>query len=354
MCHTVFPQLNQFGKSFFDNGFRIPGSEDSSPLAFGKTSPVSFSTRATLVYDPKADKKVQTVWDDAQIHLSGLLTKNDAFYMHLHAFEMSRGGDFYEIWAQHSFGGKSPLNIRIGQFVLPLAFTPELQRLTWGEYLAYGQRVGFNDFSLANPQTGITASWGKPNNGLRLDVAFTQPRRHFENGGGEDSNLLFTSPTFSNVFTKVQYQAERVRVGIFHDSGKTNLFTTVSDGEGSSSISKSTDSYTRSGIDAEAQLGKFRLYGQLLAGTHSNPLSNGERGSMNGGFIGLDYAMGKKCMIYLRYDKAQTRTSDGLSTQLGPLFGFTHLLKPNWQAQLEYQHMGSDENLLVFSNRIAF
>ncbi len=349
MCHTVFPQLNRFGKSFLDNGFRIPNSENSSPLAFHHNIPFSFSTRASLQYDPQADKKVTTVWDDLQLHGSGLLTRNDSFYLHHHIFENSRGGDIYEAWLQHSFDGKAHLNLRVGQFVQLLAFAPEIQRLNYGDYIVYKMQVGLDDFTFASRLTGVLLTGGALEDGVRYSVSFTQPHRVFdggaEMGSASSPTLAFTSPVFANLFARVQYRRNHQQFGLFTDFGQTNLITDQG---------HFADHYARYGLDAEIACGKGRIYGLWIVGTNSDPVGTGARGSLNGGFAGVDYRFNPRILAYVHYDHAQTRSPLGGDQQQGPSLGVIGLVKPFLQVQAEYEHRQAADNLFVLSTRVGF
>lgn len=43
----------------------------------------------------------------------------------------------------------------VGQFELPLSFSPEIERLSSFEYLAFDRQLGANPFNLNRPQLGI-------------------------------------------------------------------------------------------------------------------------------------------------------------------------------------------------------
>ena len=147
-CHSHVPQLNDFGRAFQLNNFRIPGQEKDAPLALRRTSPLGLEMLAHVSNDSRAAKgeKWNRSFDALLLQGGGLLTLKDSFYLHHHVLEDNRPGDVYELWVQHAFDDKANLKLRIGQYEQPLGLSPEILRLTHSGYLGYEAGVGQNDF----------------------------------------------------------------------------------------------------------------------------------------------------------------------------------------------------------------
>lgn len=347
-CHTVFPQLNDFGRAFLLNNFRVPGQEKTARLAWHHTIPFSFQVKAHLGFDTK-DNKTSGLIDESQLHGSGLFTKQDAFYLHHHLNEGNGPGDTYEAWIQHALPGKLHLNLRLGQFEQPLGITPEIQTLPHSEYLVYGMPVGLNDFAFAAPARGLTLSGGSLGDGIRFAVSVNQPRRLFEEDGGPKEpgrpEVLSTQPKFGNVFARVQQQVKGKRIGLFGYLGRAEITTDAG---------RFTDHFSRVGVDAEAQLGQWRLYGLWLTGHNSNPSGTGEGGSLNGGFVGVDYHIHNRYVAYVRYDRAHSRGPFAEGLDEGPVAGVTWLATQNWRLILEYDRRRDNRNGIFLSTHAAF
>jgi hypothetical protein len=342
-CHTLYPQLNEFGRSFLNNNFRIPGQEAKAPRAWERTLPLSFQAIGTLSHQPDGDPQTD-FGNEIQLLGGGLLSKKDTFYLHHHLLQDDRSGDLLELWAQHSFDGRYPVNLRLGQFEHQLNLTPEIQLLTVSEYLIYDMEVGMNDFRFSTPIRGLLASGGATGDGLRWWFTVHQARRGAAHGGGGDDgggghNAVRpaggvhpggeegTNPQFGNLFLRVQHQSRGRRISLFGYQGSSEL---VMPGM------RATDHFYRAGAEAEAFLGKWRLYGLWLTGRHSNPAAMGEKGSLNGGFAGVDYRLHPRILGYARYDRAHSRGPEAEGLNQGPTVGLTGLVREGWRLNGEY------------------
>lgn len=343
-CHTVFPQLNPFGKRFLWNNFRVPGKENEAPLAFrGKNplSPFALQLQATLNHDTSADPETDPRTNEIQWNGAGLLTRRDAFYLHHHIIRNDHPGDTYEAWLQHVFPGRHPLLVRVGQLEQPLAFTPHVQRRTLiqAPYLVYEMPVGLNDFGFNAPARGVTFSGGALRDGLRFALSLNQPRRLLT------TEAEATHPQFDNLFGRAQCQfGGKNIIGVFGFRGATEI---VADGR------RFEDEFTRFGVDFERQTGRWRLYALYLTGHHADPDGTGGSGSLNGGFVGVDHYIHDRYVAYLRFDRAHSRSPLSSRQDQGVTIGITGLVRENWRFGLEYQRRQGDRNVFVLSTHLA-
>ena len=157
VCHTVYPQLNRFGRDFRDNGFRMP--DEVQELLKKKVSPVGshdpatggaaaqagsgfwsfipeeipFSIQAKLhgVLNPKGDIKTDFQFEELQLQGGGTFTSRVSYYLHHHLAEEGEPGELYAGWLRfNNLFGSNWLNVTVGQAELPLSFSPEIERLS--------------------------------------------------------------------------------------------------------------------------------------------------------------------------------------------------------------------------------
>src|SRR6266540_2749746 len=105
-CHTHFPLLNEFGRAFLNNNFRMPGGEREAPLAFRQNIPLSLQVDAHASRDTGAERGSEMGLDAVILNAGGLLTHQDSFFLHHHLQEENRPGEVYEAWVQHAFPGR--------------------------------------------------------------------------------------------------------------------------------------------------------------------------------------------------------------------------------------------------------
>jgi hypothetical protein len=110
-CHTIYPQLNRFGRDFRDNGFRMPDEiqdflKKSTPAApaqgtaaatedFWSFIPdqIPFSIQAKLhdAINPKGDVKSDFQLEELQLQSGGTFTPRISYYLHHHLVSRPSG-----------------------------------------------------------------------------------------------------------------------------------------------------------------------------------------------------------------------------------------------------------------------
>jgi hypothetical protein len=315
---------------------------------------------ASTRYDPAERRSTRSDLDAIILLGGGLLSARDSFFLHHHLQEEHRPGDLYEGWVQHSFPGRGNISLRLGQFEQPLGLSPEILRLAHPGYLIYEATVGLNDYALSSPVRGILLAGGSLGDGLRFALSVGSARaaeeahgeheeRHEEHGGESTAER-----PFGEVFARVQRQAQEDRFGLFGSLGRTKLTTL----EG-----KSTDRYSRVGVDAEIARGHWRLYGLWVEGTDTDPAGEGERGGLSGGFVGLRWSpnsgaqrhsgRGGRYSLYLQYDRARARGAGSAGTIERPLAGVLYHPTDNWSLHLEFQRVTGSGRSVVLATHLA-
>jgi hypothetical protein len=152
-CHTLFPKLNETGRTFLSNGFRFEDEETWERVKDLETIPVSFEVEIEGAYDNTKSSGVATESSDITVEKvevmaggpfgkTGRLTIFGVF-----AVEQSdsSGAAVYESKIDDAFiqvndllgpTGAGVLNLRVGQSHLVLPFLGGHQRFIHNAYLA--------------------------------------------------------------------------------------------------------------------------------------------------------------------------------------------------------------------------
>ena len=358
-CHTVFPQLNRFGRDFRDNGFRTsdeveeflrpkparpvastPAEEDFWSF-IPEQIPFSIQAKVHNVINPKGDVKSDFQLDELQLQSGGTLTPRVSYYLHHHLAEEGEPGKLYTGWVRFNNLWKSNwLNITVGQTELPLSFSPEIERLSAFEYLAFDRELGANPFNLNRPQLGVQV-FGQSANGTKLWAGVT-------NGFGlavNEATETFDNNTFKDVYARVGQELGESLVGGFVYYGRARGGTRATEGF--------SDNFVRVGGDALVNLSKLIVYGTALYARDSNPIGTGERATFYGGFVQGDVYLTDRAVVLLRFDGVRQKLAAVFEQREGeateeeePLFrentlaftpGVQFLIRPNLKLGFEYQ-----------------
>ena len=361
MCHTIYPQLNRFGRDFRDNGFRMP---DEIQEFLKKTPPppaapapaadfwsfipdqIPFSIQGKLhgVINPKGDVKTDFQFEELQLQSGGTFTPRVSYYLHHHLAEEGEPGKLYTGWVRfNNLLGSDWLNVTAGQIELPLSFSPEIERLSSFEYLVFDRQLGANTFNLGTPQLGVQV-FGQSAGGTKLWAGVV-------NGTGlavNEATESVDSNSFKDVYARVGQEIGEHFVGGFVYYGRTRA--------AGQEVGVFDDPFVRAGGDAFINLGKVIVYGTGLWARDQNPLGTGERRSFFGGFVEGDVYLTDRMVAQIRFDgvhqklpavfAAAAEEGEGAETDENPLFrvntiavtpGLQCLVRPNIKLGFEYQ-----------------
>lgn len=352
-CHTLYPQLSRFGRDFRDNGFRMP--DEVQQLLRKRSTPPSpppaqadedfwsfipeqipFSIQAKFhgVIDPKGEVKNDIQLEELQLQSGGTFTSRVSYYLHHHLAEEGEPGDLYAGWVRfNNLLGSNWLNVTVGQMELPLSFSPEIERLTSFEYLAFGRELGANTFNLNRPQLGIqvfgqsergTKFWAGVANGFGLAV--------------NPATETFDNNSFKDVYGRVAQEIGEHLVGGYVYYGRARAATDT--------LGKFSDNFVRTGADALISLSKVNIYGTALYARDDNPLGTGEPRSFFGGFVQGDIYLTDRAVVLLRVDGVRQKFPALFEAEEGGIFrvntlaftpGLQLLVRPNVKLGFEYQ-----------------
>jgi hypothetical protein len=354
-CHTIFPQLTRFGRDFRDNGFRTPDEVQS--LLTSHASPpgtprpadaaadfwsfvpeqIPFSVQAKFhdVINPKGDVTNDFQLEELQLQSGGTFTPRISYYLHHHLVEGGNPGTLYAGWVRfNNLGGTDWFNVTVGQFELPLSFSPEIERLSSFEYLAYDRQLGANPFNLNTPQLGVQV-FGQSERGTKVWAGVV-------NGTGlavNDATGTVDSNSFKDVYARVGQEIGEHLFGGFVYYGRTAVTPATGD--------QFSDHFLRAGGDALVNLKKALVYGMAMYARDDNPLGTGERRTFVGGFAELDVFVNDRTVVLARFDDVHQKlpaTFEGADTSepfrvntVAFTPGLQFLALPNVKLGFEYQ-----------------
>lgn len=355
-CHTVYPQLSRFGRDFRDNGFRMPDEIQAflkkvppAPPAQGAPAatedfwsfipdqiPFSIQAKFHDAINPKGDVKSDFQIEELQLQSGGTFTPRISYYLHHHLVEEGGPGTLYTGWVRfNNLLGSDWLNVTVGQIELPLSFSPEIERLSSFEYLAFARQLGANTFNLGTPQLGVQV-FGQSERGTKLWAGVV-------NGTGlanNDATQTFDSNNFKDVYARVGQELGEHFVGGFVYYGRASA--TGQD------VGAFDDRFVRAGADAFVNLRKVIVYGTALYGRDDNPLGTGDRRTFFGGFAEGDGYFNDRTIATLRVDAVHQQLPAVFAAAEGDtlLFrvntvavtpGLQFLPRPNVKLAFEYQ-----------------
>lgn len=377
VCHTLYPQLNRFGRDFRDNGFRMPDEIEKVLKKRSGTAPTgsageagagqsqdeedfwsfipndvpfAIQAKAHNLINPKGDIKSDFQIEELQLQAAGTLTPRISYYLHHHLAEEGEPGELYTGWVRfNNLAGSNWFNVTVGQVELPLSFSPEIERLSVFEYLAFDRTLGANPFNLATPQLGIQY-FGQSEGGTKVWLGVA-------NGVGlavNEATETFDNNSFKDFYGRVTREMGEHYVGGFAYFGRGR--GQFSDGDAFN------DNFVRFGGDALVNLGQVIVYGSGLYARDDNPLGTGERRSLFGGFVEGDVFVTDRTVVLLRLDGVRQKLpafftgaeegDESVAEQTEPeseeeapfrvnTFAFTpgvqYLVRPNVKLGFEYQ-----------------
>lgn len=318
MCHTIYPQLNRFGRDFRDNGFRLPADVETllkkkAPAPMPSHDPagatpepaqstgdfwsyvpeeIPFSIQGKLhdVVNPKGDVKADFQLDELQLQAGGTLTPRLSYYFHHHLVEEGQPGTLYTGWVRfNNLFGSDWLNVTVGQTELPLSFSPEIERLSSFEYLAFDRQLGANSFNLNTPQLGVQL-FGQSERGTKIWAGAV-------NGSGllaNEATESFDSNSFKDVYVRIAQELGEHVVGGYAYYGRASAST--------DNAERFNDGFLRVGGDASVNFKKVIASGTALYARDGNALGIGERRTFSGGFAQGELFYNDRTVLLLRLD----------------------------------------------------
>jgi hypothetical protein len=290
------------------------------------------------VINPKGVVKSDFQLEELQLQSGGTFTPRVSYYLHHHLVEEGGPGTLYTGWVRfNNLGGTNWLNVTVGQFELPLSFSPEIERLSSFEYLAFDRALGANPWTVGTPQLGAQI-FGQSARGTKVWAGVV-------NGSGlaqDDATQSFDNNSFKDVFARVTQEIGESFVGgyVYYGRGAAT----------SQDTGAFNDNFIRTGADASLAVHKLTLNATVLYGRDDNAFGTGESRTFYGGFVEGDSYLNDRTVVLLRFDgvhqsqpavfaTADNGTSPDLfrvnTLALTP--GIQWLVRPNVKLGFEYQ-----------------
>lgn len=193
-CHTIFPQLNEFGEAFLKNSYVYPGKPKAAKPAEPEATtaaapavqarkdealwlsaipeqiPVSFAASADLSYNADAEDKLDLATRSLRLHAGGAFRDKAGFFITYNLYSQgalfpatgntpqnnrSDIDELFLVW-RHALG--TPVNLKVGRFEPKLSLWKQSNKVTVTSFAPYAYTVGSSQFSLESTEDALEAN----------------------------------------------------------------------------------------------------------------------------------------------------------------------------------------------------
>jgi len=275
-CHSAWPALNEAGRKFKENGYRLSRDEQSGFMNWDQTLPVTAMIKARpYEKSDKGDKKLRAL-HEVEVMVAGAMANNFSGWFELEA-EDDTGFDVEVKSAALGYHADEAVNLRLSWGAItgsdPYDVYSDARKLTRNRASVYNQGFGGADAGgrLRDARQNITL-YGRPIEKLFYSVGISGVKGDTE---GEDSDALSGRLAMDVV--------PEVMVGLTAISGTckaSNVNCAVA------------RDFSRTSVDAQADIGNIRLMGALLATTDDNGMATAEEDN-NAAYVEARYTFTK-------------------------------------------------------------
>lgn len=284
-CHSVLPELNAFGNTFRNTGYRLPIPKHG-------TTGIAFRYQMEYEKDPVAGSRRFT--PGGVVLASEEIGAVNAFLHYNLGAGGGPSGAYLAYLATYNEHTKSLY--RAGLIELPLLQSPGQRLDDLTPYGYYSTHVGLNDLPLSSPRWGLQLErrTGTAHIDLFADVA------EFK-GAAYGGRPLPTGETTS---------ANRPEVGIFANMPvfrSAELSAVALNGERRiNAVGRAafTDAYQRYNLGAHARIRRFDFQAEQWWGNDANADGFGNAVFSSGGYLRLKYYPIEHLYVAARYDAA--------------------------------------------------
>ena len=332
-CHTAWPELNNFGQTFRDNGYQFGNDKDSPITQSPAYFPITFRITPNWHREMTDHQPVDAVPGDPtsalvegkvtqhgfdlsgmDIWATGTLYKNISFSL-LPSSDIHATFHFENAFVRFDNLLKSRwINLKFGKFELDNLISEKrflFLSANGGLYQNYhftppGDSTGFG---LGDNQLGVELSGHSANSYTRYGIAVLASN---EGQVGLPSNRTYdTHLTFSQAFEVGKLGLQRF--GAFAYIGQRPTFSQTSGGAAIAGAGLGNKPFYRAGFAGDLYIGKLELmpfflhgYDNVFLGTSTPanmPLPAGARApSWNGGFLEAHYYLNPQFVLTQRYE----------------------------------------------------
>ena len=282
-CHSVLPELNAFGVSFREHGYRLP-------------LPKHGTTGVALRYQMEYEQRPAA--GSRRFSPGGVLLSNadiGAISAFVH-YNLGAGGGPSALFLGYlaTYNEHTKSLYRLGLIELPLAQSPAQRLDDLAPYGYYGTHVGLNDLPLSSPR------WG-----AQLERTMGSLRADFIADLGEYQGAAYGGKPIA---TGEKTSAETPELGLFLRVPIAPGFEVGAETIGGSrSIAPAgrnrlTDRYQRSGVLSRLRFHKLDFQAEQWWGSDADSDGFGTRTASSGGYARLKYYPTPHFYLGVRYD----------------------------------------------------
>jgi hypothetical protein len=286
-CHSVLPELNEFGRNFRAHGYRLP-------LPVHGTTVVALRYQVQYLNAPPAGTRR---WAPAGVLLGNANFGAITAFVH---YNLGAGGApsaFYLAFLA-TYNEHTKTEYRGGLFELPLAQSPGQRLDDLQQYGYYGAHVGLNDLTLASPRWGIDVQHaiGTFTSDLVVDDGEFKgsayggkpiPTGETTSAGAAEAGIFLRGPLF-----------HPIEVGGEFMGGTRLIIATGKPGF--------DDPYVRKGLLLRTELRQIELQAEQWWGDDWNADGSGTHIRSSGGYARLKYYPTPHSYLAVRYDAQAT------------------------------------------------
>lgn len=353
-CHTAWPELNNFGQVFRDNGYQLMNERDSPiwqnpsyfPITFRITpnwhresannqqidsTPGGSSSGSTV-----AGRVTQAGFDLSGMDLwsAGTLYKNISFVL-LPSSDSTAVWHFEAAWVRFdNLIGSSWLNLRFGRFELDNMISEKrflFLSNNGGIYQIYHFNVpgSANNFGYGDNQIGLELAGHSKNSYTRYSVAVLSSNEGGVNfttdvvpGAPPSSRTYDVNLAFSQAFNAGSLGLERI--GAFSYLGQRPTYFQTAQAGAEPLVGIGNEPFYRAGVNADLYLGKLELLPLFMHGWDNAYLGNSlpsngvlpsgaQAPTFNGGFLEAHYYVSPQLVFMGRYEKVNVGTQANIN-----------------------------------------
>jgi hypothetical protein len=284
-CHSVLPELNQFGNDFRNRGYRIDGAPKHG------TTIVALREQIGYTPTPTDGTTRKTVPAGAALGAAEI-GQVEAF---VHETLGSEGSSASLFLGYLAYGNaRSGMLYRAGLIELPLVHSPAQRNDTLTTYGYEGTLAGLNDLTLATPRWALEAERNVGSARVAATLAFGNATGSVYGGKPVETGRSesFAAPELG-VFARVPL-GDSLRFGVDALSGSRRIAVI-----GRPSFA---DPYRRVGASVEAHRGRLELLAEQWYGRDNNADGSGGLLDSTGGFVRLRWRLGSHAFLGVRED----------------------------------------------------
>lgn len=342
-CHTAWPELNNFGQVFRDNGYQLGNERDSPiwqnpsyfPIAFRITPNWHRESTNNLAIDSipgggpgstlVSGKVQQNGFDLSGMDLwsAGTLYKNISFVL-LPSSDSTASWHFESAWVRFdNLANNSWLNLKFGKFELDNLISEKRFLFLSGNgglYQLYHYDVpgANNDFGYGDNQLGVELAGHSKNSYTRYSVAVLSSNDGnvgFTSGTGAPANRSYdVNLAFSQAFNAGSLGLQRIGAFGFIGERPTYYETSSSSGAPVDLVGLGNKPFFRVGAGGDFFIKKLEFLPLFMYG-HDNPYLGAGLASTSalptgakspafvGGFLESHYYVDQQLVLFGRFEK---------------------------------------------------